>query len=58
MLTELGVRGSVSAALIPGPDSLILLSTFLVWVINLALPALAGSVILLFARIRSAQDPA
>ena len=57
MLTELGVRGSVSAALIPGLDTLILLSTFLVWVINLALPALAGSIILLFARIRSAQDP-
>ena len=59
MLTELGVRGSVAVALI-SPDSsqdhaVFLVSTAL-WLINLGLPALAGGIILLAARIRSARD--
>ncbi len=58
MLTELGVRGSVAVALFDqmGSPGAVLLASFLVWLINIATPALAGSLILLFARIRSARD--
>jgi hypothetical protein len=59
MLTELGVRGSVAVALIsPGiaHDHKIFLASTVLWVINLGLPAIAGGVILLAARIRSAQE--
>lgn len=56
MLTELGVRGSVAVAVM-GPlgasEPLVLLATATLWTINVALPALIGSVILLFARIRT-----
>ncbi len=56
MLTELGVRGTVSLAIfapLGGAEIPVLLATTLVWVINLVFPALAGSVILLAARIRT-----
>ena len=56
MLTELGVRGSVAIALIsPGlsHDKSVFLASTTLWLINIALPALAGSIILLVARIRS-----
>lgn len=56
MLTELGVRGSVAVAVLAsdGTDpAYVLLASVLLWVINLALPAIAGSIVLLLARIRS-----
>ncbi|MBL7955784.1 MAG: flippase-like domain-containing protein [Flavobacteriales bacterium] len=55
MLTELGVRGSVAVAVfspLGGEPSLVLLATSVLWMINVALPASVGSLILLFARIR------
>lgn len=57
MLTELGVRGSVAVAVFApfGADAaLVLLATTCLWVINVALPASVGSLLLLFARIRTA----
>jgi hypothetical protein len=61
MLTELGVRGSVAVAVM-GPlgaaEPMVLLATATLWTINVALPALVGSVILLFARIRTRTTPA
>jgi hypothetical protein len=59
LLTELGVRGSASVGLlIPlgAAAAPVLLATFTVWAINLVLPALAGSIILLFARIRTRRS--
>ena len=56
MLTELGVRGSVSLAVLGalgGAASGILLAAFTVWLVNLVLPAVAGSVVLLVVRIRT-----
>jgi len=56
MLTELGVRGSVSLAVLGalgGVASGILLAAFTVWLVNLVLPAVAGSVVLLVVRIRT-----
>lgn len=56
MLTELGVRGSVAMAVLAplgADDALVLMATTCLWVINVALPASVGSLILLFARIRS-----
>ncbi|MBZ0207310.1 MAG: flippase-like domain-containing protein [Flavobacteriales bacterium] len=56
MLTELGVRGSVAVALltpIGGLPAGVLLASFGVWAVNLALPAAVGAVILLMARIRT-----
>lgn len=56
LLTELGVRGSVALAVL-GPvgaaEATILLATFSIWLINLMLPAIAGSIILISARIRT-----
>lgn len=55
MLTELGVRGSVAVAVfapLGGDASIVLLATTCLWMINVALPACVGSLILLFARIR------
>lgn len=55
MLTELGVRGSVAVAiLVPmgGEAAVVVLATTCLWLINVALPACVGSLILLFARIR------
>lgn len=57
-LTELGVRGSVALALIPGDDAAVLASTVLIWAINLAVPAFFGAVLLLVARIRTTTAPA
>jgi hypothetical protein len=59
LLTELGVRGSVAVGILAplgGDAALVLLATFSVWAINLVLPALAGSVILLFSPIRPPQE--
>lgn len=56
MLTELGVRGSVAVALLAplgGQPALVLLASFGVWAVNLALPAAVGGVIILVARIRT-----
>lgn len=56
MLTELGVRGSVAVALLAplgGQPALVLLASFGVWAVNLALPAAVGGVIILAARIRT-----
>jgi hypothetical protein len=58
MLTELGVRGSVAVAVLAngeGDAALVFLSTLLLWAINLALPAIVGSVLLLVARIRTSE---
>ena len=56
MLTELGVRGSVAVALfapLGGEPALVLLASFGVWAVNVALPAAVGGVIILVARIRT-----
>ena len=58
MLTELGVRAGVAVAmLVPFGASVedATWATTLLWSINVLLPALLGSVILLFARIRTKQ---
>ncbi|MBK8499696.1 MAG: flippase-like domain-containing protein [Flavobacteriales bacterium] len=59
MLTELGVRGSVAVALISpqvSQDQGVFLASTLLWLINIGVPALVGSFILLLARIRSAGE--
>ncbi len=56
MLTELGVRGSIAVALISpqlAQDKGVFLASTALWVINIALPALVGSLILLMAHIRT-----
>lgn len=58
MLTELGVRGSVAMAVLAplgAHDATVLLATTCLWTINVAVPACLGSLILLFARIRSRE---
>jgi len=59
MLTELGVRGSVAVAFFAtsasNEEGVFMASTVL-WLINLGLPAMAGGVILLVARLRSARE--
>ena len=58
MLTDLGVRGSVAVALLApagGQAALVLLAAFAVWAVNLAMPAAAGALIILVARIRTRQ---
>lgn len=58
MLTELGVRGTAAVALLAplgGDEAGVLLATTLLWLINIVLPALLGSMILLVARIRTKQ---
>lgn len=57
-LTELGVRGSVAATFIHGDDVGIIVSTALIWFINLVIPAVAGGIILLIARIRTTEEAA
>ena len=55
LLTEIGVRGTVAMAILApmgAGDPNILMATFALWAINLLLPAIAGSFILLFAKIR------
>ncbi len=61
MLTELGVRGSVAVAVLEPMDvfgGLALVATSCLWMINVAAPACAGSLILLFARIRTNREQA
>lgn len=56
MLTELGVRGSVAVAILSSQaqhDEGVLLASMALWLINVGVPALAGSFILLLTRIRS-----
>lgn len=57
MVTELGVRGSVALALFASSanDGGIVLATTLLWLVNIALPAMAGALIMLVARIRAAE---
>lgn len=61
MLTELGVRGSVAIAVLEPlgvMGAIALIATSCLWMINVAAPACAGSLILLFAHIRTKRDPA
>lgn len=56
MVTELGVRGSVAVALISpaaASDQGVFTASALLWLINLAAPAMAGAIIMLTARIRA-----
>ncbi|MBP6312160.1 MAG: flippase-like domain-containing protein [Flavobacteriales bacterium] len=56
MLTELGIRGTAAIALLTplgGSEIAVLLATTVLWSINVVLPALVGSLILLVARIRT-----
>lgn len=56
LLSELGVRGSVAVALLAPlgmAPVLVLLASFAVWAMNLALPAAAGAVVLAAARLRA-----
>ena len=56
MLADLGIRGSVAVALlVPAGDAAapVLLAAFMLWIVNLALPALIGGIILLFTHIRT-----
>lgn len=56
MLTELGVRGSVAIAVLssaPEMDQGVFLATTALWLMNIALPAMAGAFVLLVARIRT-----
>lgn len=57
-LTDLGVRGSVAVAFVPGEAAGIVLAAALIWFLNVVLPALAGSVILLVARIKTSKSSA
>ncbi len=60
VLTELGIRGSVAIALLsPGTaqDEGVFLASTCLWLVNIALPAIVGSVVLLLARIRSTSNP-
>ncbi len=59
MLTELGVRGSVAVAVfgpMGGDASIVLLATSCLWMINVALPACVGSLVLVSARIRTRNE--
>lgn len=61
MLTELGVRGSAAIALLAplgASEGPVLLATTVLWSVNVVLPALAGSVVLLVAHIRTEQPAA
>jgi len=56
LLSELGVRGSVAVALLlplGGAPALVLLASFGVWALNLALPAAAGAVVMVTSRMRN-----
>lgn len=61
MLTELGVRSSVAVAVfapLGGDAASVVLATALLWSINVALPAVVGSLVLLVARIRTERTAA
>jgi hypothetical protein len=54
LFTEPGIRGTAAIAMfmpLGGNESAVLFATFGLWLVNLVVPALAGSVIMLFARI-------
>lgn len=56
LLSELGVRGSVAVAILAPlgmAPALVLLASFAVWAMNLALPAAAGAMVLAAARVRA-----
>ena len=58
LLTDLGVRGSVAVLIftaLGGVASHVLLAMSMVWTINVLLPALVGSLVLLVARIRTTK---
>ena len=49
------VKGSIGALLIPSsfPDELILYSSLIVWMLNVAVPGLYGSLLWIFTGLRS-----
>lgn len=56
MITELGIRGTAAVSLLVplgGEEVPVLFATAILWSINVVLPAMVGSVILLMARIRT-----
>lgn len=58
-LTELGVRGSLAESLIAGGEPVgVVISTIIIWAVNIVVPAIAGSLILLVARIRTSEEAA
>jgi len=58
-LTELGVRGSAAESLITTGDPVgVVIASMLLWAVNIAAPALVGSLILLVARIRTGTSEA
>jgi Lysylphosphatidylglycerol synthase TM region len=58
-LTELGVRGSLAESLIAGGEPVgVVISTIIIWVVNIVIPAVFGSLILLVARIRTSEEAA
>ncbi|CAN5546101.1 hypothetical protein BH11BAC2_BH11BAC2_02720 [soil metagenome] len=60
-LGELGLRGGVNLAVfgrVTSDSSAILIATFTLWCINLALPALLGAVSLLYIRISDGRNAA
>jgi hypothetical protein len=58
MLSELAVRGTVATTFIHGPGMGVLIASSVLWLVNLVVPAIAGSFIVLFARIRTREGPA
>lgn len=56
LLSEVAVRGSVAAAVLPGAPMDLVIATTMLWLVNLVIPAIVGSIILLFARIRTNED--
>jgi hypothetical protein len=58
LLTDLGVRGSVAVFLFApmgGAAAHVLLAMSVVWTVNVLLPAMLGSVVLVAARIRTTK---
>ncbi|MBP8876637.1 MAG: hypothetical protein KBG86_01210, partial [Flavobacteriales bacterium] len=56
MITELGIRGSVAIAVFApfGGDPVgVLIATTILWTINVAIPAIAGSLIMVLADVRT-----
>ena len=55
-LTELGVRGSLAESLIAGGEPMgVVIASMIVWAVNIVIPAMAGALILLVARIRTSE---
>lgn len=60
MLTELGVRGAAASMVLSaqgGDATGAVLASTMLWLINVLLPAVLGSIVLLLARIRTKSDP-